>query len=98
MLVGGAPLYFMKGTDRDILPCLAVSRDVRTTGLCPFFYGVLFQVWEGYNVVKTSRAMVGETNPVEAKAGTVRGDFSVHVSRYEWDEIAGNTGSCSAQS
>ncbi|XP_060138454.1 nucleoside diphosphate kinase A isoform X1 [Zootoca vivipara] len=46
-----------------------------------FFYGVLLQVWEGYNVVKTSRAMVGETNPTEAKAGTIRGDFSVHVSR-----------------
>ncbi|XP_053221307.1 nucleoside diphosphate kinase A-like [Podarcis raffonei] len=42
---------------------------------------VVAMVWEGYNVVKTSRAMVGETNPVEAKAGTVRGDFSVHVSR-----------------
>uniref|UniRef100_A0A670ZBC5 Nucleoside diphosphate kinase n=1 Tax=Pseudonaja textilis TaxID=8673 RepID=A0A670ZBC5_PSETE len=41
----------------------------------------LLQVWEGYNVVKTSRAMVGETNPAEAKPGTVRGDFSVHVSR-----------------
>ncbi|XP_058013735.1 nucleoside diphosphate kinase, mitochondrial [Ahaetulla prasina] len=42
---------------------------------------VVAMVWEGYNVVKTSRAMVGETNPVEAKPGTVRGDFSVHVSR-----------------
>uniref|UniRef100_A0A8D2L464 Nucleoside diphosphate kinase n=1 Tax=Varanus komodoensis TaxID=61221 RepID=A0A8D2L464_VARKO len=41
----------------------------------------LLQVWEGYNVVKTTRAMVGETNPAEAKPGTVRGDFSVHVSR-----------------
>uniref|UniRef100_A0A8C5S190 Nucleoside diphosphate kinase n=1 Tax=Laticauda laticaudata TaxID=8630 RepID=A0A8C5S190_LATLA len=42
---------------------------------------VVAMVWEGYNVVKTSRAMVGETNPAEAKPGTVRGDFSVHVSR-----------------
>ncbi|XP_061455361.1 nucleoside diphosphate kinase, mitochondrial-like isoform X1 [Rhineura floridana] len=39
------------------------------------------EVWEGYNVVKTSRAMVGETNPTEAKPGTIRGDFSIHVSR-----------------
>uniref|UniRef100_A0A670ZBC8 Nucleoside diphosphate kinase, mitochondrial n=1 Tax=Pseudonaja textilis TaxID=8673 RepID=A0A670ZBC8_PSETE len=44
---------------------------------------VVAMVWEGYNVVKTSRAMVGETNPAEAKPGTVRGDFSVHVSRYK---------------
>ncbi|KAM6424129.1 nucleoside diphosphate kinase, mitochondrial [Liasis olivaceus] len=42
---------------------------------------VVAMVWEGYNVVKTSRAMVGETNPAEAKPGTVRGDFSIHVSR-----------------
>ncbi|KAJ6657588.1 hypothetical protein lerEdw1_002303 [Lerista edwardsae] len=42
---------------------------------------VVAMVWEGCNVVKTSRAMVGETNPAEAKPGTVRGDFSVHVSR-----------------
>ncbi|XP_066496919.1 nucleoside diphosphate kinase A-like [Tiliqua scincoides] len=42
---------------------------------------VVAMVWEGYNVVKTSRSMVGETNPAEAKPGTVRGDFSVHVSR-----------------
>ncbi|XP_032086210.1 nucleoside diphosphate kinase, mitochondrial isoform X1 [Thamnophis elegans] len=42
---------------------------------------VVAMVWEGYNVVKTSRVMVGETNPAEAKPGTVRGDFSVHVSR-----------------
>ncbi|XP_053133143.1 nucleoside diphosphate kinase, mitochondrial isoform X2 [Hemicordylus capensis] len=41
----------------------------------------LLQVWEGHNVVKTSRAMVGETNPAEAKPGTIRGDFSIHVSR-----------------
>ncbi|XP_020668249.2 nucleoside diphosphate kinase, mitochondrial [Pogona vitticeps] len=42
---------------------------------------VVAMVWEGHNVVKSSRAMVGETNPAEAKPGTVRGDFSVHVSR-----------------
>ncbi|XP_030067932.1 nucleoside diphosphate kinase D, mitochondrial [Microcaecilia unicolor] len=38
-------------------------------------------VWEGYNVVRTSRAMVGETDSVEAKPGTIRGDFSFHISR-----------------
>ncbi|XP_063326662.1 nucleoside diphosphate kinase, mitochondrial isoform X2 [Pelmatolapia mariae] len=41
----------------------------------------MVQVWEGPNVVQTSRKMVGHTNPTEAQAGTVRGDFSVHVSR-----------------
>ncbi|XP_069066452.1 nucleoside diphosphate kinase, mitochondrial isoform X3 [Pleurodeles waltl] len=41
----------------------------------------LLQVWEGYNVVRSSRAMVGETNSAEAKPGTIRGDYSVHISR-----------------
>nr|XP_060642223.1 nucleoside diphosphate kinase, mitochondrial [Anolis sagrei ordinatus] len=42
---------------------------------------VVAMVWEGHNVVMASRAMVGETNPAEAKPGTFRGDFSIHVSR-----------------
>ncbi|NXP70462.1 NDKM protein, partial [Ramphastos sulfuratus] len=43
--------------------------------LCP-----VSQVWEGYNVVKSTRAMVGDTDPATAAAGTIRGDFSMHVS------------------
>ncbi|XP_056143342.1 nucleoside diphosphate kinase A-like [Lampris incognitus] len=42
---------------------------------------VVAMVWEGHNVVQTTRIMVGHTNPAEAQPGTVRGDFSVHVSR-----------------
>ncbi|XP_073350269.1 nucleoside diphosphate kinase, mitochondrial [Pagrus major] len=42
---------------------------------------VVVMVWEGYKVIESSRMMVGHTNPAEAKAGTVRGDFSIHVSR-----------------
>ncbi|XP_069665806.1 nucleoside diphosphate kinase, mitochondrial isoform X2 [Haliaeetus albicilla] len=41
----------------------------------------LLQVWEGYNVVRSTRAMVGDTNSAAAAAGTIRGDFSMHVSR-----------------
>ncbi|NXI66171.1 NDKM protein, partial [Anseranas semipalmata] len=36
-------------------------------------------VWEGYNVVLSSRAMVGDTNSAQAAAGTIRGDFSMNV-------------------
>lgn len=39
-------------------------------------------MWEGHKVIQTSRTMVGHTNPAEAQAGTVRGDFSTHVSRW----------------
>ncbi|KAM9100057.1 nucleoside diphosphate kinase, mitochondrial [Sarcophilus harrisii] len=42
---------------------------------------VVAMVWEGYNVVRTSRAMVGNTDSAEAAPGTIRGDFSVHISR-----------------
>ncbi|XP_054614803.1 nucleoside diphosphate kinase, mitochondrial [Dunckerocampus dactyliophorus] len=42
---------------------------------------VVVMVWEGHNVVQASRVMVGPTNPSAAQAGTVRGDFSLHVSR-----------------
>ncbi|XP_061892725.1 nucleoside diphosphate kinase, mitochondrial isoform X1 [Entelurus aequoreus] len=42
---------------------------------------VVVMVWEGHNVVQASRVMVGPTNPSTAQAGTVRGDFSLHVSR-----------------
>ncbi|XP_052628863.1 nucleoside diphosphate kinase, mitochondrial isoform X1 [Harpia harpyja] len=38
-------------------------------------------VWEGYNVVRSTRAMVGDTDSATAAAGTIRGDFSMHVSR-----------------
>ncbi|XP_069100131.1 nucleoside diphosphate kinase B-like isoform X2 [Pleurodeles waltl] len=38
------------------------------------------QVWEGFNVVKTGRVMLGETNP-DSRPGTIRGDFCVQVGR-----------------
>ncbi|XP_067859699.1 nucleoside diphosphate kinase, mitochondrial-like isoform X2 [Heptranchias perlo] len=41
----------------------------------------LVQVWEGYEVVKMSRTMVGDTSPAKAHPGTVRGDLCVHISR-----------------
>lgn len=42
---------------------------------------VVAMVWEGHNVVRSSRMLVGLTDPAEASPGTIRGDFSVHVSR-----------------
>lgn len=40
------------------------------------------KVWEGLNVVKTGRVMLGETNPADSKPGTIRGDFCIQVGRY----------------
>lgn len=32
-------------------------------------------------VVKTGRVMLGETNPINSKPGSIRGDFSIDVGR-----------------
>merc|ERR1711872_194832 len=56
----------------------------------PFFPGlveymasgpVVPMVWEGLNVVKTGRVMLGETNPAASLPGTIRGDYAVQVGR-----------------
>ncbi|XP_053326586.1 nucleoside diphosphate kinase A2 [Spea bombifrons] len=42
---------------------------------------VVPMVWEGLNVVKTGRVMLGETNPADSKPGTIRGDYCIQVGR-----------------
>uniref|UniRef100_A0A8C5YVY5 Nucleoside diphosphate kinase n=1 Tax=Marmota marmota marmota TaxID=9994 RepID=A0A8C5YVY5_MARMA len=42
---------------------------------------VVAMVWEEYNVVRTSRAMIGHSDSTEAAPGTIWGDFSIHISR-----------------
>ncbi|XP_053231698.1 nucleoside diphosphate kinase isoform X2 [Podarcis raffonei] len=42
---------------------------------------VVPMVWEGLNVVKTGRVMLGETSPADSKPGTIRGDFCIQVGR-----------------
>ena len=42
---------------------------------------VVPMVWEGLNVVKTGRVMLGETNPADSKPGTIRGDFCIQTGR-----------------
>ncbi|XP_048847734.1 nucleoside diphosphate kinase B [Brienomyrus brachyistius] len=42
---------------------------------------VVAMVWEGLNVVKTGRVMLGETNPADSKPGSIRGDFCIQVGR-----------------
>ncbi|PFX23535.1 Nucleoside diphosphate kinase B [Stylophora pistillata] len=56
----------------------------------PFFPGlvkhmsngpVVAMVWEGLNVVKTGRPMLGETDPANSLPGTIRGDFCIQIGR-----------------
>lgn len=42
---------------------------------------VVPMVWEGKNVVKTGRIMLGETDPFKSSPGTIRGDFCIEVGR-----------------
>ncbi|XP_064415186.1 nucleoside diphosphate kinase 3 isoform X2 [Latimeria chalumnae] len=42
---------------------------------------VVAMVWQGLDVVRTARAMLGETNPADSKPGTIRGDYGVEVSK-----------------
>lgn len=42
---------------------------------------VFAMVWEGENVIKTARNMMGATNPGEAASGTIRGDFGLTVGK-----------------
>jgi len=38
-------------------------------------------VWEGREVVKTGRQILGATNPLASAPGTIRGDFAIDVGR-----------------
>lgn len=42
---------------------------------------VFAMVWEGEDVIKTARQMMGATNPLEAQPGTIRGDYGVTVGK-----------------
>lgn len=42
---------------------------------------VFAMIWEGEDVVKTARHMMGATKPSEADLGTIRGDFGLTVGK-----------------
>jgi len=42
---------------------------------------VVVMAWEGYECVNSVRVIVGSTNPREADAGTIRGDYSIGTGR-----------------
>merc|ERR1711881_516544 len=56
----------------------------------PFFAGLVSymnsgpicaMVWEGRDVVKTGRTILGATNPLASAPGTIRGDLAIDVGR-----------------
>ena len=42
---------------------------------------VVAMVWQGLDVVKQGRIMLGATNPLASAPGTIRGDYSIQVTR-----------------
>uniref|UniRef100_A0A673ZQ84 Nucleoside diphosphate kinase n=1 Tax=Salmo trutta TaxID=8032 RepID=A0A673ZQ84_SALTR len=56
-------------------------------GLCSFIGSLLMplntilQIWEGLNIVKNGRLMLGETNPADSKPGSIRGDLCITLGR-----------------
>lgn len=42
---------------------------------------IFAMVWEGENIIKVARQMIGSTNPQEAVPGTIRGDYGMIVSK-----------------
>lgn len=42
---------------------------------------VVAMVWEGQDVVKLTRQMIGATKPLEALPGTIRGDYTADIQR-----------------
>ena len=61
----------------------ALSEKVFFPGIIKYMNSgpVVPMVWEGLNVVKTGRVMLGETNPAASAPGTIRGDFGIQVGR-----------------
>ncbi|XP_073219110.1 nucleoside diphosphate kinase 3 isoform X3 [Lepidochelys kempii] len=45
---------------------------------------IVAMVWQGLDVVKMARAMIGETNPADSRPGTIRGDFCIEVSKFHF--------------
>lgn len=41
---------------------------------------VFAMVWEGENIIKLARVMMGATKPEESQPGTIRGDYAVTIS------------------
>nr|ABM98102.1 nucleoside diphosphate kinase [Azumapecten farreri] len=52
-------------------------------GLIKYMSGgpVVAMAWQGKNVVKTGRSMLGATNPLDSNPGTIRGDLCIDVGR-----------------
>jgi len=52
-------------------------------GLCKFFSSgpIVCMCWEGKDIIKQGRQMLGETQPLASMPGSIRGDYSIDLGR-----------------
>jgi len=81
--------FVMKGAKLMVIPQELAEKHYAEHAERPFFgelvdfitSGPVFaMVWEGENVIKLARTMMGATKPEESNPGTIRGDYATTVS------------------
>ena len=81
--------FVMKGAKLMVIPTELAEKHYAEHSERPFFgelvefitSGPVFaMVWEGENVIKLARTMMGATKPEESNPGTIRGDYATTVS------------------
>ncbi|GLC87067.1 nucleoside-diphosphate kinase [Lysinibacillus piscis] len=81
--------FTMKGAKLMVIPKELAEKHYAEHSERPFFgelvdfitSGPVFaMVWEGENVIKLARTMMGATKPEESNPGTIRGDYATTVS------------------
>ncbi|KAK9767320.1 nucleoside diphosphate kinase Ndk1 [Basidiobolus ranarum] len=77
LLVPGKDLAEEHYADLKTKPFFKGLVDYMTNGKAP----VVAMVWEGQDVIKQGRSIIGATNPLESAPGTIRGDLCISVGR-----------------
>ncbi|MFJ7734843.1 nucleoside-diphosphate kinase [Lysinibacillus sp. NPDC097287] len=81
--------FVLKGAKLMVIPTELAEKHYAEHSERPFFgelvefitSGPVFaMVWEGENVIKLARTMMGATKPEESNPGTIRGDYATTVS------------------
>jgi len=81
--------FVMKGAKLMVIPQELAEKHYAEHAERPFFgelvdfitSGPVFaMVWEGENVIKLARTMMGATKPEDSNPGTIRGDYATTVS------------------
>jgi len=81
--------FVMKGAKLMVIPKELAEKHYAEHAERPFFgelvdfitSGPVFaMVWEGENIIKLARTMMGATKPEESNPGTIRGDYATTVS------------------